>query len=38
MPKEALNDAMRFYKTTHFVSHHYKIESLYEDLKKLKGE
>ena len=35
---EALDDAVRLYKSTHFDSQHYKIESLYEDLKKLKGE
>jgi hypothetical protein len=35
---EALNDAVRLYKSTHFDSQHHKIESLYEDLKKLKNE
>ena len=33
---EALNDAVRLYKSTHFDSQHYKIESLYECLKKLR--
>ena len=32
---EALSDAVKLYKSTHFDSHHYKIETLYEDLKKL---
>lgn len=35
---EALKDAVRLYKSTHFDSQHYKIETLYEGLKKLKGE
>lgn len=35
---EVLKEAVRLYKSTHFDSQHFKIESLYEDLKKLKGE
>ena len=32
---EALKDAVRLFKETHFEKFHYKIESLYNDLKKL---
>ena len=32
---EALKDAVKLYKSTHFDNHHYKIESLYNDLQKL---
>lgn len=32
---EALKDAVRLFKETHFEKFHYKIESLYEQLKKL---
>lgn len=32
---EALKDAVRLFKETHFEKYHYKIESLYEQLKKL---
>lgn len=32
---EALKDAVRLFKETHFEKFHYKIESLYEQLKEL---
>lgn len=32
---EALKDAVRLFKENHFEKFHYKIESLYEQLKKL---
>lgn len=35
---EALKDAVGLYKSTHFDSQHYKIESLYNKLKKLMEE